>query len=209
MKACLQIGLPNMKLITLAFAALLTVTSTQLAAQDFEEGLAAAQVGDFLTALQEWEPLAASGNPRAQFGLGFMYDNGQGLPQDDIEALKWYHLAAEQGHSDAQLNLGAMYRNGRGAPENFVLAAKWYRIAAKQGHSLAQDNLGTLYYFGHGVSQNNLTAHMWSNLAFIGGSIEAGPRRDFIAEEMTQDDLAIAQDMAKKCMDSQYQNCGD
>jgi TPR repeat protein len=209
MKACLQIGLPNMKLITLAFAALLTVTSTQLAAQDFEKGLAAAQVGDFLTALQEWEPLAASGDPRAQFGRGFMYDNGQGLPQDDIQALKWYHLAAEQGHSDAQLNLGAMYRNGRGAPENFVLAAKWYRIAAKQGHSLAQDNLGTLYYFGHGVSQNNLTAHMWSNLAFIGGSIEAGPRRDFIAEEMTQDDLAIAQDMAKKCMDSQYQNCGD
>ena len=138
-----------------------------------------------------------------------MYDNGQGLPQDDIQALKWYHLAAEQGHSDAQLNLGAMYRNGRGAPENFVLAAKWYRIAAKQGHPLAQDNLGVLYYFGHGVSQNNLTAHMWSNLAFIGGSIEAGPRRDFIAEEMTQDDLAIAQDMAKKCMDSQYQNCGD
>ena len=209
MKACLQIGLPNMKLITLAFAALLTVTSTQLVAQDFEEGLAAAQVGDFLTALQEWEPLAASGDPRAQFGLGLMYYNGQGLPQDDIEALKWYQLAAEQGHSDAQLNLGAMYRNGRGAPENFVLAAKWYRIAAKQGHSLAQDNLGTLYYFGHGVSQNNLTAHMWSNLAFIGGSIEAGPRRDFIAEEMTQDDLAIAQDMAKKCMDSQYQNCGD
>ena len=195
MKACLQIGLPNMKLITLAFAALLTVTS--------------AQVGDFLTALQEWEPLAANGDPRAQFGLGFMYDNGQGLPQDDIQALKWYHLAAEQGHSDAQLNLGAMYRNGRGAPENFVLAAKWYRIAAKQGHPLAQDNLGVLYYFGHGVSQNNLTAHMWSNLAFIGGSIEAGPRRDFIAEEMTQDDLAIAQDMAKKCMDSQYQNCGD
>ena len=209
MKACLQIGLPNMKLITLAFAALLTVTYTQLAAQDFEEGLAAAQVGDFLTALQEWEPLAASGDPRAQFGLGLMYYNGQGLPKDDIQALKWYHLAAEQGHSDAQLNLGAMYRNGRGAPENFVLAAEWYRIAAKQGHPLAQDNLGVLYYFGHGVSQNNLTAHMWSNLAFIGGSIEAGPRRDFIAEEMTQDDLAIAQDMAKKCMDSQYQNCGD
>ena len=42
MKACLQIGLPNMKLITLAFAAMLKVTSTQLAAQDFEEGLAAA-----------------------------------------------------------------------------------------------------------------------------------------------------------------------
>jgi len=198
-----------MKRITLAFSAVLTVTFTQLVAQDFEEGLAAAEAGDFLTTLQEWEPLAGSGDPRAQFGLGFMYDNGQGLPQDDIEALKWYHLAAEQGHSDAQLNLGAMYRNGRGVPENFILAAEWYRIAAKQGHPLAQDNLGVLYYFGHGVPQDNLTAHMWSNLAFKGGLIEAGPRRDFIAEEMTQDELAKAQDMAKKCMDSQYQSCGD
>ena len=65
-----------MKRITLAFAAVLTVTSTQLAAQDFEEGLAAVQASVFLTTPQEWGALAASGDPIAQHGLGFMYDNG-------------------------------------------------------------------------------------------------------------------------------------
>ena len=194
---------------TLALVTVLTMTSTQLVAQNFEKGLAAAQAGNFLASLQEWEPLASGGDPRAQFGLGFMYDNGKGLPQDYVEALKWYHLAAEQGHADAQLNVGAMYRDGRGVPENFILAANWYRIAANQGHTLAQDNLGVLYYFGHGVPQDNLTAHMWSNLAFIGGLVEAEQRRDFIAEEMTQDDLTKAQEMAKKCMDSQYKICGN
>ena len=36
--------------------------------------------------------------------MGFMYDNGQGVPQNDKTALKWYALAAEQGYVDAQIN---------------------------------------------------------------------------------------------------------
>ncbi len=38
-----------------------------------------------------------------------MYDNGQGVPQDYAEAVKWYRLAAEQGYAYAQYNLGVMY----------------------------------------------------------------------------------------------------
>ena len=64
---------------------------------DFEKGLTAAQKGDFATALREWTPLAKQGDTDAQFNLGIMYDNGQGVPQDDKIAVKWYRLAAEQG----------------------------------------------------------------------------------------------------------------
>ena len=43
---------------------------------------------------------ADQGNATAQNNLGKMYANGdQGVPQDDQEAVKWYHLAAEQGAS--------------------------------------------------------------------------------------------------------------
>jgi hypothetical protein len=32
----------------------------------------------------------------AQFDLGYMYDTGEGVPQDEVEAVRWYRLAAEQ-----------------------------------------------------------------------------------------------------------------
>ena len=41
-----------------------------------------------------------------------MYRNGEGVPQDYKEAVKWYRLAAEQGDAIAQTNLGIMYEYG-------------------------------------------------------------------------------------------------
>ena len=37
--------------------------------------------------------LATEGDAAAQFDLGFMYRNGEGMPQDNGEALRWYRLA--------------------------------------------------------------------------------------------------------------------
>ena len=34
---------------------------------------------------------------QAQIILGVMYANSQGVPQNDVEAMKWYRLAADQG----------------------------------------------------------------------------------------------------------------
>ena len=77
-----------------------------------------------------------------------MYDNGEGVPQDYKEAVKWYRLAAEQGHAKAQYNLGLMYDNGEGVPQDYKEAVKWYRLAAEQGVASAQTNLGFMYYNG-------------------------------------------------------------
>jgi len=41
----------------------------------------------------------------AQFNLGLMYDFGEGVPEDDEEAVRWYREAAEQGNAAAQVNL--------------------------------------------------------------------------------------------------------
>ncbi len=76
--------------------------------QDFDAGLAAYERGDYAAALKEWKPLAEQGYAAAQFNLGAMYDNGQGVPQDDAQAVQWYRLAAEQGMAEAQNNLGVM-----------------------------------------------------------------------------------------------------
>ena len=59
------------------------------------------------TALEEWIPLAEQGDLTAQFNVGAMYKNGQGVPQDDQAAAMWYEKAAEQGDApDEQDDLG-------------------------------------------------------------------------------------------------------
>ena len=62
-----------------------------------------------------------------------MYANGEGVPEDDAEALKWYRMAAEQGNAPAQFSLGFMYANGEGVPEDYVRAYAWYNLSAAQG----------------------------------------------------------------------------
>ncbi|MFP6688182.1 MAG: hypothetical protein VCD31_02525, partial [Alphaproteobacteria bacterium] len=63
---------------------------------DYDEGMAAAQRGDFATALQEFRPLAEQGDADAQTLIGMMYNEGLGVPKNDAEAVKWFHKAAEQ-----------------------------------------------------------------------------------------------------------------
>ena len=38
-----------------------------------------------------------------------MYVNGEGVPENNAEAVKWFRKAADQGFADAQFNLGRMY----------------------------------------------------------------------------------------------------
>ena len=61
------------------------------------KALKAYAAGDYATALAEFLPLAKQGHIVAQYYLGLMYDEGQGVNQDYAEALKWYRRAAERG----------------------------------------------------------------------------------------------------------------
>jgi hypothetical protein len=126
-----------------------------------EDGVAAYQRNDFVTALSLWRPLAEQGDAMAQGKLGLMYDLGRGVPQNYAEAVKWYRKAAEQGHAVPQTLLGYMYREGRGVPQDYAEAIKWYRKAAEQGNDFAQRFLGVMYEQGEGVPQNYAEAVMW------------------------------------------------
>ncbi len=85
-----------MKRLVLTFAILLSLLATPAWA-GLVEGVAAYNRRDYATALREYRPLVNQGHAIAQSYLGFMYDNGQGVPQDYAEAAKWYRKAAEQG----------------------------------------------------------------------------------------------------------------
>jgi TPR repeat protein len=80
---------------------------------------------------------ADQGHASAQFNLGISYDNGQGVPQNYAEAVKWYRLAADQGDASAQYNLGQMYRLGEGVPQDYVSAHMWLNQSAAKGETRA------------------------------------------------------------------------
>ena len=62
-----------------------------------------------------------------------MYKNGDGVPQDLEEAVRWYRLAAEQGNGLAQIVLGGMYYKGLGVPQDLEEAKRLFGLAEDQG----------------------------------------------------------------------------
>ncbi|MDG2286187.1 MAG: tetratricopeptide repeat protein, partial [Alphaproteobacteria bacterium] len=111
------------------------------AESDFDKGYAADEAGDFTEAAKWYRKAAEQGNADAQFNLGVMYYNGDGVTQDYVEAAKWYRKVAEQGDAEAQNKLGFMYRKGEGVTQDYAEAVKWYRKAAEQENVMAQYSL--------------------------------------------------------------------
>ena len=107
------------------------------AASQFDQGVAAFNRGDYSTAYRLFRPLAEQGYALAQFNLGLMYANGQGVPQDYAAAVSWYRKAADQGNASAQYNLGVAYATGHGVPQDYVQAHKWFNLAAASGNANA------------------------------------------------------------------------
>ena len=94
--------------------------------------------------IAEYRAAADKGEAWAQYNLGIMYANGEGVPEDDATAVKWYTKAAEQGDAAAQNNLGVMYEDGHGVPQDNVMAYMWWNLAAAQGRDDAKENKGML-----------------------------------------------------------------
>jgi len=187
--------------ILLRFTIALVLSIVCLAAPawaDFKAGEKAHHRGDYATALREWQPLAKQGQAVAQYNLGLLYANGQGVPKDDAQARQWYEKAANQEHADAQVNLGSLYDYGRGGPQDFKMAVRWYSRSANQGNELAQRRLGLLYERGDGVPKDYVQAYMWYKLGAANGGKSGAIMRDELAIRMTSDQLAEANKLARE-----------
>lgn len=141
--------------------------------------------------------LAEAGDPRAQFMMGTIYEQGLDVPKNLPEAARWYRRAAKGGNASAQYNLGVFYQFGKGVPKNAAAAARWLRMAAEQGHGRAQNNLSTFYYTGVGVKRDIVEAWKWLTLSADGlkgkGREIALRNRDAIAEDMTPQQIVQAE----------------
>lgn len=126
---------------------LLTLLSSSIAfaaPRAFEQGMNALLEGNFAEAYCQWKPLAHRGHAEAQYNLGWLYANGNGLNVDMDAANRWWQAAAEQGHADAQFAIGLALTTGEGGRRDLKSATHWFLRAAHQGHRDSREILSRL-----------------------------------------------------------------
>ena len=136
----------------------------------------------------------------------FAYERGE-----YTQAARLFSPLAEQGVASAQFYLGLMHETGRGVRQDYPTALMWFRKAAAQGYAGPQNNLGLMYERGRGVRKDLLRALMWYHVA---GAILHGNegktalnRRDHLTSQMTAAQIEQAQEMARRCQQSQFKEC--
>jgi len=143
--------------------------------------LAAAQAGDYETALGIWEPLARDGHGRAQNNIGACFIDGLGVEQNLELAREWLELAAEAGDPVGQRNLARLYLKGLGGSADKARAIELYRLAAEAGDAAAQDMLSYLLF--EGEPADTPEARRWAEAAAAQGVATAMTRLGLMAHE--------------------------
>ncbi|HZT27894.1 MAG TPA: tetratricopeptide repeat protein [Pseudolabrys sp.] len=161
-------------------------------ATEQERALSAYNSGDFAAALRMYRPLADKGQILAEYIVGLIYANGQGVAQDYAEAMKWHRKAAEQGEAKAQFSVGVMYFKGLGVAADRAEAFKWYRRAANQGNATAIYNLAAMYAKGESTPADLVTARMLYSLAADRGIKAAAEAKQQLAASMSREQIAEA-----------------
>ncbi len=118
--------------------------------------------GNYTAAYQDWLERAQNGEPEAQFNLGFLFENGQGVNQDFFTAARWYDLAARQNYPAADQMLRAVHGRIEKATQDKL--ATWLPNA-ERGDPISQLALSEILAAGQIVEKNNIGAMKWLRLA--------------------------------------------
>ncbi len=132
-------------LATTLVAVCLLMLSRSAMADFYDDALAAVDRKDYQHALRLLLPAARAGDARAEFALGVMDQDGQGMKKDSAASLVWLRKSAAQGYGPAEFNLGNAYKQGRGTKPDVAEAVRWWQRAARQGLVRAQYNLGVYW----------------------------------------------------------------
>jgi len=124
------------------------------------------------SALQQLRTRAEQGDVFAQCQMGLIYEIGNIVAKDYVEAVRWFRRAAEQGNASSP--------------------ASSFSVA------LAQGELGMLYAGGEGVPKDLVAAYMWLNLSAANGNRASAIFRERVEQSMTSDQIAEAQRLSRE-----------
>jgi TPR repeat protein len=159
----------------------------------YEDGLVLYKTKDYKKALELFLKAANEGHAKAQFKVGRIYDNAEGVPDDDATAIKWFIKSAELGYPDAQVQVGWMYQQGEGVPQDFDQALTWFLKAAEQKLASAYYHLASLYIDGKGVSQDFTKAAYW----FEKGAKQGKDWAQYNLGIMYHEGIGVSKDLTK------------
>ena len=133
MRVALRASILTGQLLVCGFA------QAQTTRLDFDQGVSAAEAGNYAEAFCIWKPLANVGHADAQYRLGWLYAKGLGLAENVQQALGWWQLAADLGHADALFSIGWVYHHGEGVERDIEKALRYYLEASRHGqHDAAE-----------------------------------------------------------------------
>jgi uncharacterized protein len=118
---------------------------------------------DYAQALQWYQKAADQNHRLAQFNLGQMFAQGQGMPRSDSMAVMWIRRAADGGDSGAQFNMGdryaraSMHGSEMDAAESRIESYKWFTLAAAQSYrdALVRSDSATMKMTREEVTEGN------------------------------------------------------
>jgi TPR repeat protein len=159
-------------------------------ADAFKFGIASYRAGDALSAVEALSFAAENGNTGAQWKLGLMYAEGDGVERDEMRAYELLSEVANTGIGDDDYHrprsmpyvLDALVRIGtlisRGIPNSDVKAdlpraRNYYGRAAVYGQAAAQFRLAEMYYRGDGGERDPHQAAKWAKLSMDKGNNDA------------------------------------
>lgn len=99
---------------------------------------------DYRQAAQWFGNAAARNHGGALAALGYLHENGKGVPADPKRAADFYRRSAEQGNDEGLYYFGRALAHGIGIDTDRVRAATYLRQAADRGHYLARQELAEL-----------------------------------------------------------------
>jgi TPR repeat protein len=106
---------------------------------------------NYTTALSLLQKAAARDDMRALFRLGYMNQQGIGVPVNNAKARELYEQAVAAGSGGAADNLGTMIEDGTGgSPPDFDLARQWYEKGAALDSRSAAYDFARMLQFGRG-----------------------------------------------------------
>lgn len=96
-------------------------------------------------------------HPQAQYELGVSYYTGEGVTENEAEAVRLFQLAAEKQHPAACYMLGDCLLDGIGVDVDRSLALEWLVKAAELGHRGARSRVMAVLEKREGEDYNGFT----------------------------------------------------
>lgn len=144
----------KLSLFILTLVSVCLTTYGQSAAELNDQSKKFLENQEFGKAFPLLQQAAELGNAEAQYNLGYSYQVGVGVEQNQQKAVQWYSKSAEQGYNDGLYQMMMAYGNGNGVEQDFNKAFFYALKCAENGDGTCMFNLIGCYKDGKGTEKD-------------------------------------------------------